>query len=566
MTDPAFTQPNATTYRVRDLVHLVESGRVRIPPFQRGLRWQWEDVRRLFDSILRGYPIGSLLLWRRPAPAADVKLGALKLRAPANPEALWVVDGQQRLTSLANALTEAGSSEARFALAYDLEAKDEAKKLVKPSYDAPLRLPLPVLFDLQRLLKWFAAHPEASEHLDEATRVARALNDYALPASIVQEQDEAVLRDIFDRMNNFGHRLSRAEVFTALHTGQESTGQPPSFESLAERLDAQSGFGRIDDDTILRAFLARRGADVTREIRTEFDGSSRGARDFADETKEQAFARAEDALARAISFLQDDAQVPHFGFLAYRYLLVVLTRFFAHHPSPGVRNRELLRRWFWRSAMLGPSIARGAYTSAMRSLGSAVIPGDEAGSIRSLLEALGCSKPSFAFPERFKSTMAEARFVLCALWALGPRSPQSGDPYDRTKLAAVLGDRATATEAVEIFFARAAGARGATASRVILLDDDASGAPEGLFSMRPATISEDAWAEVLRSHALEPELVDPEANMGVEAFLDQRKGMLEQVTRRFLERQTESDFEDTPPLDELDLDDDPPDPSAHALS
>lgn len=64
-----FESPNATSYTIADLIELVLEGRLRIPRFQRGLRWQWEDARRLFDSIARGYPIGSLLFWARPAEA-----------------------------------------------------------------------------------------------------------------------------------------------------------------------------------------------------------------------------------------------------------------------------------------------------------------------------------------------------------------------------------------------------------------------------------------------------------------------------------------------------------------
>ncbi|WP_407635669.1 DUF262 domain-containing protein [Lamprocystis purpurea] len=52
-----------------------------MPEFQRPLRWQWEDVRRLFDSIVKGYPIGNLLLWIRPAPQATIHLGELHIPA-----------------------------------------------------------------------------------------------------------------------------------------------------------------------------------------------------------------------------------------------------------------------------------------------------------------------------------------------------------------------------------------------------------------------------------------------------------------------------------------------------
>jgi uncharacterized protein with ParB-like and HNH nuclease domain len=63
MTTTSFSQPSATTLVLADVVQQALAGRMRVPHFQRGLKWQFEDVRRLFDSIRRGYPIGSLLLW-----------------------------------------------------------------------------------------------------------------------------------------------------------------------------------------------------------------------------------------------------------------------------------------------------------------------------------------------------------------------------------------------------------------------------------------------------------------------------------------------------------------------
>lgn len=382
MRDSSITQPNASTWLIEDMVAAVRDGSVRIPEFQRPLRWQWQDVRRLFDSILRGYPIGSLLLWARAAPEATLRLGALELEAPALENAFWVVDGQQRIVSLANALSDEGAKDPRFSLNYDLREH----QFERPTNDGdPLSLPLPVLFDLRRLLRWFAERPEAMDYLDEASRVAKAIRQYTVPAYTVKQDDETVLRDIFDRMNNYGRRLSRAEVFSALHSGAQGSGPPRNFGEIAEHLDARLGFGKLDEDTVLRALLARRGPDVTREIRDEFSGRPR---EFSDETREDAYRGVEDALGRALEFLAQDARVPHLGFLPYRYLLVVLARFFAHHPKPELRNRELLRRWFWRAALIGPAVARGVYTSAMRTLGACVVPGDESGSVQKLLLAL----------------------------------------------------------------------------------------------------------------------------------------------------------------------------------
>lgn len=95
---------SATTYDLEDLVTDAWEGRIRVPHFQRDFRWTLQDVIRLFDSIVKGYPVGSLLLWVREADAQRIRLGALDIDAPQVQQALWVVDGQQRITSLANAL------------------------------------------------------------------------------------------------------------------------------------------------------------------------------------------------------------------------------------------------------------------------------------------------------------------------------------------------------------------------------------------------------------------------------------------------------------------------------
>ena len=51
-------KPVARTEKVEDLVEMVYRGRVRVPWFQRGLKWEAKHVQELFDSIYRGYPIG----------------------------------------------------------------------------------------------------------------------------------------------------------------------------------------------------------------------------------------------------------------------------------------------------------------------------------------------------------------------------------------------------------------------------------------------------------------------------------------------------------------------------
>lgn len=549
MAESSIAKPNATTYALEDIVAHVLEGRVRIPAFQRSFRWQWEDVRRLLDSIVRGFPIGSLLLWRRRAEAATLKLGALTIDAPAREEALWVVDGQQRLTSLASAFSDAGAADPRFGIAYDLASGT----FTKPKETKEHLVPLPVIFDLQRLLKWLSEHPESAQYFDEATAVAKAIRQYTIPAYIVEQQDEQALREIFDRMNNYGKRLTRAEVFSALHAGDGS--EPRNLSDIVDHIDAATGFGRLDEDTVLRAVLARRGPDVNRDIRVEFS-EDRVSREFPGETADEAYRRGERAIELAVAFLQNDAGVPHFGFLTYRYLLVLLTRFFAHHPSPEHRNRELLRRWFWRASIVGPAPFSG-WTQAMRALAVHIEPDDEAGSVQRLLEAVAPFPLHPPAIEGFRSTAAKSRVILCALWSLGPRSVRTSQPYDRLQLASSLEGRKTAADVVFPILGREPeGWRSSVANRCLLLGEDTDEDVWSRFSSAPAGYDHTTWLTVLRSHAMTEELarlLDGERHI---EFLKQRAELLQEVTARFVSGMTEARFEDTPPLDSFDHDED----------
>ena len=83
-------EPTARTYPLAQLVGMVREGVVRVPHFQRGLRWKKADAVALIDSVLRGFPIGSLLLWQRKAPAETVRLGEVTVEAPSGPTpATW---------------------------------------------------------------------------------------------------------------------------------------------------------------------------------------------------------------------------------------------------------------------------------------------------------------------------------------------------------------------------------------------------------------------------------------------------------------------------------------------
>jgi hypothetical protein len=554
MTSTSMSQPNARTFTPVEIVNAVLAGQVRVPSFQRKFRWQFEDVRRLFDSIAKGYPIGNLLLWERKAPREKIRIGTLEMEAPEG-TAFYVVDGQQRVTSLASALTQAGMEDPRFAVVFNLHKEDFEK--YESTDKSPHLVPLPVIFDLQKLLAWFAKNPEITELLDRATRVTAAIREYAIPAYVVKHDDEKTLRDIFDRINTYGKRLSQADVFSALHGGTAQDGSNLHFSDIAESIDAETRFGKLDDETILKAFLARRGKDVMRDIRAEFTtNSSKG--DFATEDATTAYQLGEKALVNAIRFLQEDAGVPHLGFLPYRYLLVVLSRFFGLFPKPSIRNRTLLRRFFWRAVLIGPNAFSGS-TSAMRLLTWRIDSESETTSIQQLLNAVDGLQWFTPSLDSVHNNSAGGRIVYCALWSLEPMSPIDGSVYDIETITTTLLDERLATNVVKFFFPRApTSMRKWGANRAILLGevDAAADDVSGAFVFGLPRLDSPTQSRVLRSHALDSQMIDLLARNRPDEFLAARQKQLASVLHDFIEKKTEIKFDDSPPLEDLDLDDD----------
>lgn len=84
---------------IATLVDMYKRGELRLPEIQRHYVWQATRVRDLMDSLYRGYPSGSILMWEtdEPVPTRDFAI-AQDTNAFAGRKLL--LDGQQRLTSL----------------------------------------------------------------------------------------------------------------------------------------------------------------------------------------------------------------------------------------------------------------------------------------------------------------------------------------------------------------------------------------------------------------------------------------------------------------------------------
>ena len=321
--------PRAETFSVEDLLKEAQRGHLRMPYFQTGLRWGKQHVIDLFDSILRGFPIGSLLLWEREAfeePA--LRFGPVKIRASETHKAFFIVDGQQRLTSLIGVLLRKDPAPINDLHAIWVDLTTGAFFSPRSRAEvAPSQIPLNLLGDHHRLLHWSREQSDRTL-IDRAFEIYNTISKYKIPAYIVHDAEQDALRQIFRRINASGVALNEAQVFNALFGDEEA---PKPLDQLIQWLHQETGFGdRIPTSWLLRCLKAVAGISA----RTSFSEQQRIDAELLESTRK--------ALHCAIKFLQEDAGFIHDRLLPYRFPLIILARFFHVHPSPNARSRALL--------------------------------------------------------------------------------------------------------------------------------------------------------------------------------------------------------------------------------
>lgn len=514
-----FESLETKAYAVTRLLDAVSTGRVRLPRFQRGFRWSDDDRLQLFDSILRGYPIGTLLLAQGRAPADRVVLGGYATDVPEAPDALWVVDGQQRVATLATALLRDHDGVHR-PIYFDLDAEEFVLGRRRTAAK-PLWVPTRALARSAELNKWLREAGASDEHCQRADRVAERIREYAVPAYLVpfDGENDATLKEIFRRVNRRGRMLESFEVFEAMRTSMDGTTRP--LQRVTADL-VSLGFGKVEGKSIERAALAVGGLDPGRELDEQLDaGAERALLD-----------RVTRGLAGAIQFLAEDVGCVHHSLLPYEGPLFTLARFFAMHPAPHPRSRELLARWFWRGTISG--VHRTDYSSDRRNW-QAIAEGDEHGSVQRLLRGLAPMTVDYE-PyrlEAFRRHHARSRVELMALAALGPLLVHGEDAGRRVPIAVLLeAERPLIPWHVD-------SRKGATVAGMLLHPS---------IELREGTSASEA---LLRSHLLDPESWRLLCAGDTSAAVDRRTPAVLDHVRRFVQERLALDQpeRDRPPAE-----------------
>lgn len=98
----AITKYRDTSYPLSTLVAEIDRGAIALPEIQRPFVWTNSQVRNLFDSLYRGFPVGQIMFWETGAHSGNRQVGTTQKRAAPR---LLLVDGQQRLTGIYAVMT-----------------------------------------------------------------------------------------------------------------------------------------------------------------------------------------------------------------------------------------------------------------------------------------------------------------------------------------------------------------------------------------------------------------------------------------------------------------------------
>lgn len=285
------------------LLSQVEQDQIVLPAMQRPFVWNDERIYRLIDSLLRGFPIGAVMLWRtsqiqrfRRLPRdldTDVQEIFNYETSTDNSSKYLVLDGQQRLTSLFAAFKGTYSHKRLYidVLSGSPEGKDPGKEYYECQFmsqadvaalntanNGPRRhfVPIQELIKINPVYAASGALKKAQELKLNDEETARMTDIYIRCATIlgnakslqvitVDEDPSHVtpveeILEIFVRVNSGGLVLQKSDLLMSLLDLTWNDIQP-ELQSMVREINESRPFEFTRDD-VLKSLLLVEGAET----------------------------------------------------------------------------------------------------------------------------------------------------------------------------------------------------------------------------------------------------------------------------------------------------------------
>ena len=410
------------TQELRNLEAEVRIGQIKIPQFQRDFVWDLEKAANLIDSMIRGYPIGSLIYWRTAEKLRDIRdLGRIEFGEANEGERVnYVLDGQQRLTSILAALLglkvtlKDGGSRDFSGLTVHLNRVDEDLPIINRGYpedDAACSIPLVQLWE-RKGDEYDCCSGDQRTIRDE---LSDRLRTYVIPVVTLHEADLSVATEVFTRTNTGAEPLSLFEIMVA------KTYDPTQEFDLVEKFGEfhaeleRSSFDSVQATHILQLIALMLRDDCKDRTILNIDRN-----DFI-----KAWPNAINNMRLAIDHIRTSLQIPVSRLLPYPALAVVVAVFFHLNGGkpPNGNQAKLLADFFWKagwserySSAAGSKLAQDKATMARIQKGKRTR--------FDWAEKIEASKLEDAW---FSVSQAFSKTILALLATSKPRKYDSGD-------------------------------------------------------------------------------------------------------------------------------------------
>ena len=410
------SMPTGSNPTIQEIIKAISDGEYRIPRFQRDFVWDIKKSAALLDSIFKGFPISSVILWKTKNELSEIRnLGGIEIPGrDTGRYTSYIIDGQQRLTSLYFALkglkTGTGSDFSEMCISLVAEWPEQLvfDKLPKDANPDDYV----VLKDL------FSATALAGSHPEKRLEYFQVLLQYKI--SVIEIDDENLgleeVIEIFERLNLGGKKLNLFSIIAA-RSYQTADDGGNSFD-LSKKYDAfnqvlkNSNYGRIGDSIFLQCISACligkvNKSDILRNLSSDLIFSE--------------YDNVEKAIFAAIEHLKgQNYGVLVANLLPYERMLVPFTYFHYHMKSKAIttQQEQYLRDFFWR-CILGKRYNSSADTNTNADIGKIkkIIDGEVP-----VQEPITLSPKAIVENGRFMLSSAYVKGMLCLMAQNKPQS------------------------------------------------------------------------------------------------------------------------------------------------
>jgi hypothetical protein len=344
MTEPKFIAPKPEVIHLTTLFRRIENGEIRIPRFQRDFVWARKNVIDLLESVYRGYPVGSLLFWRplSVAPIADTPDAFGQHIAAQSSNLTFVLDGQQRLTTLYRCFFGEKAFESLFSVLFLLESKTFIHSSDFRG-EIAATVPLSTLFSTREFLQQqqlLLSRKNGDAFADSAIRLHSRFQEYMIPAVTIEGRDVSEVVEIFERVNRTGTTLGAVDFMRAV-TWSSDFDLQAEVEHLAAAC-GDTGF-QIPQETLVKLVAISAGKEPTAEDMVSL------RRAGLDQLK-QAVDLAGSSARKAIEFLKGEVGIGSYEFVPYEAQFLVVCRAFQSRMDLSREASATLVRWYWSSS------------------------------------------------------------------------------------------------------------------------------------------------------------------------------------------------------------------------